>query len=180
MRAVFAADTASQSLDEAIASTGCSRGTGSNHLNEQERETGCTIRRGKRRALKADGLQTERQNAKRRASVRDFHSFRVTWITLALAAGIPLELVQRVTGHRTAAVVLKPSFRPGREDFRQVLFKAMPKMLADGGQKLPKEEMQAIGDRTSVRAGTRGSTRLLELLGNAATRFKSQYGRNPD
>lgn len=78
MRAVFAADTAGQSLDEAIASTGCSRGTGSNYLNELERETGCTIRRGKRRALKADGLQTERQNAKRRASVRDFHSFRVT------------------------------------------------------------------------------------------------------
>lgn len=36
-----------------------------------------------------------------------FHSFRVTWIALALAAGVPSELEQRVTGHRTAVVVLK-------------------------------------------------------------------------
>ena len=97
-----------------------------------------------------------------------------------MTCDVPLELVQRVTGHRTAAVVRKLCFRPGREDFRQVLFKAMPKRLTDGGRKLPKEEMRAIGDRTSARAGKRGSTRLLELPGNAAPRFKSQYGRNPD
>ena len=42
------------------------------------------------------------------------HSFRVTWITLALAAGVPLELVQRVTGHRTVEVVMKHYFRQGR------------------------------------------------------------------
>jgi integrase len=48
-----------------------------------------------------------RVNGKRRAWVHDFHSFRVTWITLALAAGVPLELVQRVTGHRTVLVVLR-------------------------------------------------------------------------
>jgi hypothetical protein len=59
----------------------------SNYLNELERETGCSIIRGKPRALKTDGLQTERGNGQRRASVHDFHSFRVTWITLALAAG---------------------------------------------------------------------------------------------
>jgi hypothetical protein len=69
----------------------------------------------------------------------------VTWITLALAAGVPLELVQRVTGHRTVEVVMKHYFRPGREDFRQTIMKAMPKMLADGsGQKSVKEEVMAI------------------------------------
>jgi integrase len=74
-------------------------------------------------------LQAEREKGKRRASLHDFHSFRVTWITLALAAGVPLELVQRVTGHRTVAVVLKHYFRPGREDFRQTILKAMPRKL---------------------------------------------------
>jgi hypothetical protein len=49
---------------------------------------------------------------------------------LALAAGVPLELVQRVTGHRTVEVVMKHYFRPGREDFRQVILKAMPTALA--------------------------------------------------
>ncbi len=59
----------------------------------------------------------------------DFHSFRVTWITLALAAGVPLELVQRVTGHRTVEIVLKHYFRPGREDFRETIMSAMPELL---------------------------------------------------
>jgi hypothetical protein len=116
----------------------------SNYLNKLERETGCAVVRGKRRALKTDGLQAERENGKRRASVHDLHSFRVTLITLALAAGVPLELVQRVTGHRTVAVVMKHYFRPGREDLRTAIFKAVPKMLADGGQRSVKDEMRQI------------------------------------
>jgi hypothetical protein len=136
----------------------------SNYLNELERETGCPILRGKRRALKIDGLQTERGNGQRRASVHDFHSFRVTWITLALAAGVPLELVQRVTGHRTASVVLKHHFRPGRADFQQVLSKAIPKMLADGGQKSPKEEMREIIARVTPKTLKWDRARLLDLL----------------
>lgn len=66
-----------------------------------------------------------------------------------MAAGVPLELVQRVTGHRPAAVVLKQYFRPGREDFGQVLSKAMPKMLGDGGRKSPKEEMRSMIERVT-------------------------------
>jgi len=45
---------------------------------------------------------------------KDFHSFRVTWITNALSAGVPMEIVRRVTGHQTVEVVLKHYFRPGR------------------------------------------------------------------
>ena len=114
--------------------------------------------------MKTDGLQVERENGKRRASLHDFHSFRVTWITLALAAGVPLELVQRVTGHRTVAVVLKHYFRPGREDFRQAIFKAMPKMLSDGGQKSAKEEMRDIIERATPRTWKRDKAKLLELV----------------
>jgi hypothetical protein len=117
--------------------------------------------------LDTDGLQAERENGKRRASVRDFHSFRVTWITLALAAGVPLELVQRVTGHRTAEVVMKHYFRPGREDFRAAIFKAMPKMLADGGQRSAKEEMREIIHRVTPRTWKSDKARLLALLDKA-------------
>jgi integrase len=125
---------------------------------------GARIVRGNRRALKTDGLQAERENGKRRASIRDFHSFRVTWITLALAAGVPLELVQRVTGHRTVEVVMKHYFRPGREDFRAAIFKAMPKMLADGGQRSVKEEMRENLEGMNAQTWRQAKSRLLKLL----------------
>lgn len=145
--------------------TGCSRGTVSGHLNEIERETGCTILRGNRRALQSDGLHAERETGKRRASVRDFHSLRVTWITLALAASVPLELVHRATGYRTVGVVMKHYFGPGREDFRTAIFKAMPKMLADGGAQKPvKDEMRAIIEGMTARTWRRDRAKLLELL----------------
>jgi hypothetical protein len=83
---------------------------------------------------------------------------------LALAAGVPLELVQRVTGHRTVEVVMKHYFRPGREDFRQAILKAMPKMLADGGQKSAKEKMIKIIERATPRTWKRDKAKLLEML----------------
>ncbi len=88
-------------------------------------------------------IHMERKEGLRRASVRDFHSFRVTWVTLALTAGVPLELVQKVTGHKTTDVVLKHYFQPGREAFRQALQVAMPKLLTNG-QKSPKEQIKII------------------------------------
>jgi integrase len=164
LRAVFDAYAGGAPLDEVMAATGFSRGAVSNYLNEIERETGTSIVRGHRRAPKIDALQEEREVGLRRASVRDFHSFRVTWITLALAAGVPLELVQRVTGHRTVAVVLKHYFRPGREDFKQVLFKAMPNMLGATALAPAKVNMRRIIERMTHRTLKKDRVRLLGLL----------------
>jgi hypothetical protein len=72
-----------------------------------------------------------REDGMRRASVRDFHSFRVSWVTVALTAGVPLEIVQRVTGHRTSDIVLKHYFQPGKEDFRRTLALRLPALLGD-------------------------------------------------
>jgi hypothetical protein len=164
MRQVFNAYAGGASLDEAITASGCSRGTVSNYLNELERETGASIVRSHRRAVMTDVLQEERENGQRRASLHDFHSFRVTWITLALAAGVPLELVQRVTGHRTVAVVLKHYFRPGREDFRQHLLKAMPQILRIGTDNSPATEARHILMAMTAKTWRRDRARLLELL----------------
>lgn len=79
------------------------------------------IHRGEAHEVREKGLHI--------ANVRGFHSFRVTWITMALAAGVPMELVRRVTGHKAAEVVLKNYFKPGREDFRKVLEGAMPTLM---------------------------------------------------
>jgi len=115
---------------------GVVKSTVSAYLRTVEEVTGLELRstrkRQKRERLKHLGdVHASRENGKRRASVRDFHSFRVTWITLALSAGVPLELVQRVTGHRTTDVVLKHYFRPGRDAFKQAIESAMPKMLTE-------------------------------------------------
>jgi integrase len=167
LRAVFDAYAAGAPLGEVMAATGFSRGAVSNYLNELERQTGTSIVRGNRKAPKTDSLQEERVVGLRRASLHDFHSFRVTWITLALAAGVPLELVQRVTGHRTVAVVLKHYFRPGREDFRQVLLKAMPRMLSAADQPpLPTVICQLLEGMTS-RTWKRDRDRLLGLVRDA-------------
>ena len=76
-------------------------------------------------------IHAERKDGLRRASVRDFHSFRVTWVTLALTAGVPLELVQS----------------------------AMPKLLTNGS-KTPKEQMLEILDATTAKTWKKDVARL--------------------
>jgi integrase len=65
----------------------------------------------------------------RESSAYDFHSFRVTWVTIALAQDVPMEIVRRVTGHSTISVVIKHYFHPNREDFRRVLENKLPSAL---------------------------------------------------
>ena len=164
MREIFTAYMEDQGIKDVMTSTGASRGSISGHLNEIERAIGCPVIRGRSAGTPTAALQAERGNGKRRASIRDFHSFRVTWITLALAAGVPLELVQRVTGHRTVEVVMKHYFRPGREDFRQAILRAMPKMLGERSQQTARDEMRQIIGRVTPRTWKRDKARLLELL----------------
>jgi len=80
--------------------------------------------------LKTKGaFHQQRKKGLRRASVRDIHSFRVTWVTLALNAGVPLDLVRKITGHQTVDVVLRSYHQPGREDYRRELMAKLPQAL---------------------------------------------------
>ena len=65
----------------------------------------------------------------RRASVADWHSLRTTWVTLALSAGVPVELCRLVTGHQTVNVVMKHYFKPQAEHLRAVLGDKLPDVL---------------------------------------------------
>ncbi len=96
-----------------------------------------------KKLARGDVHQT-RKGGLRKASVRDFHSFRVTWVTLALSAGVPLEIVQKVTGHRTAGIVMKHYFQPGREDFRRTLAGKMPSLLVGGTPKAEPPSLKEI------------------------------------
>jgi len=64
---------------------------------------------------------------------------------------MPLELVQKVTGHKTTDIVLKHYFQLGREEFRQTMQSAMLKLLANG-HKTPKEEMRELFDAVKPKA----------------------------
>jgi len=151
MLAVFEGYMEGKSASAAAVAAGVCKASGLAYLNEVEAAAGCRIVRGRTggcsfvAALRSDAslLRVRRPGGVRRASVRDFHSFRVTWVTLALTAGVPLELVQKVTGHKTTDIVLKHYFQPGREDFRQALHSAMPKLLTNG-HNTPKEEMREL------------------------------------
>src|SRR5271154_5290995 len=114
-------------------------------------------------ALKRGEIHVTRKEGLRRASVRDFHSFRVTWVTLALTAGVPLELVQKVTGHKTTDIVLKHYFQPGKEAFRQALQSAMPKLLTNG-QKTPRDEMREILAESTAKTWKSDKAQMEKLL----------------
>ena len=99
-------------------------------------------------------IQKTRVTGLRKASLRDFHSFRVTWVTLALSAGVPMEIVQKVTGHRTASIVMKHYFQPGREDFRKTLASKMPALLGGGPKAEPPDNLQLRAKLTAMEPTT--------------------------
>jgi integrase len=112
-------------------------------------------------------IHAKRTGGLRQASVRDFHSFRVTWVTLALTAGVPLELVQKVTGHKTTDVVLKHYFQPGREEFRRLIQTNMPALLTCGQNapaQTPKDQALAILAKATPKTWKRDCASLKALL----------------
>ena len=66
----------------------------------------------------------------RAASIRGFHSFRVTWATSALLAGVKEDLVRKVTGHKTVSILFDHYFKPGREELRRTLKEKMPQLFS--------------------------------------------------
>lgn len=166
MTTVFHHYMTGKNIEAVMEAAKVSKGSVSGYLNEIEAAVGSQIIRGKVEAAKPNptaGLQVKRKLGLRLASVRDFHSFRVTWVTLALTAGVPLELVQKVTGHKTTDIVLKHYFQPGREAFRAALQTAMPRLLMNG-QKTPQQELHDIVSKMDADTWKRDKPRILKLL----------------
>lgn len=118
-----------QSVKRIERETGYSRGSVSGYLGDLEEITGLKITKGYQKEPK--NKEAELKGRLKRGSVRGWHSFRVTWITSALAAGLSMELVRRVTGHAAVDVVLKHYFRPGRAQFKEAIEKVMPALLPE-------------------------------------------------
>jgi len=148
--------------------TGFAKSTVSTDLHTVEGLIGKAFMRvrGKntRLAVKA-ATQIQRAKGQRAASVRDWHALRATFVTLALAAGVPVELVRRVTGHATVEVVLKHYFRPDRDQFKALLTDAMPKVLTGKSDKPePGEELATLAAKLAKgKATDEDRTRIREL-----------------
>lgn len=150
---------------------GVSRATISNDLRTIEVWTGLSIVRGRNNttSLKqsiATLTRVSRPIGQRAASIHDWHCLRVTWITFALAAGVPMELVRRVTGHATVEVVLKHYFRPDREQFRTALVNAMPDLLAlnDSSKSTLEDELVELAMKLKNGIATEEDRRRIRLL----------------
>ena len=165
---------AGESVREIEKATGCFRSTLSADLHAVENWTGKHfMHRGAGRHSKASitaavarTTRTQRKHGQKAASVRDWHSLRTTFVTLALAAGVPVELVRRVTGHATVEVVLQNYFRPDREQFRAVLTSAMPGVLIGPkrGHEEPAEELAALAKKVASGTATREDKNRLRVL----------------
>ena len=167
MLKVFDLYMAGKSTAEIAAETAISKGSVSLYFKRIEEAVGAPIvrcRRSKRTGRARGAVHASRPGLKR-VNQRGFHAFRATWVTLALTAGVPMELVRKVTGHTTADTVMTHYFQPGQEAFREALMKAMPTLLTGGDAKPPRDaQMKTILDGMNAKNWKTRRDELLALL----------------
>jgi integrase len=173
MRAVFNAYMDGTPGAEIVTANGVSKGTVSGYLNEIELSIGARVIRGRHGAagynlsalIKAGGAGICSQKTKglRRTSIRGFQSFRVTFVTIALTSGVPMELVRKITGHRTVEVVLTNYFHPGMDDIRKAFQDAMPRLLMNGAKSRDEQLLEMVANM-SPETLKRDKARLLAVL----------------
>ena len=123
------------SIKEIVRVTGRALSTTSGDMATVEKLLGYQFVRKQEPSLKHEIDQLTRAPRSRgvkSASIRDWHALRTTFVTLALSAGVDVELVKRVTGHKTTAIVLEHYFRPDRKTFKAAFAEALPDVLTGG------------------------------------------------
>lgn len=181
MEAVFMAYLAGQGLPAIARGLGLSKSTVSLHLNAIEELTGAAVLRRRPASPVPESVRGaihgERgQGVMRRASVRGWHSFRVAFVTRALAAGMPEELVRRVTGHTAVDVVRRHYFKPGREEFKREFERAMPRFLMNG-TKTKDEQLKEIIEGMTAKTLKRDKSRLLAIIAGDDMKESRPRGR---
>jgi integrase len=172
MRAVFNLYMDGKSFPLILRELALSKGSVSGYLNEVERMIGAAVIRTRKTPdplpeIVRDVVNVERENGLRRASVRDFHSFRVTWITLALARGVKPETIRQVTGHTADDVMLRHYDQRSQEQLREQIRSAMPDFLTNGtnGNGHDRQEhARDIAERMTARTWKKDKARLLAIL----------------
>jgi integrase len=154
-RRILALHFEGKSGQEIAAEIGTSGGGVSDYLHAIEETGEMALVSPPKREAPARATLAEIQEGEpraRRGSLCGWHSFRTTFCTLALAHGVPMEILRRITGHQTAEIVLKHYDRRGREEMRKAFAKAMPKAIvgaigtggAASGNGMPIIDVEAV------------------------------------
>lgn len=61
---------------------------------------------------------TPKVKGQRRNSIKDFHALKTTWITMALNAGVPMAMIQKVAGNASVRVVMENYYQPAKDDLK--------------------------------------------------------------
>lgn len=170
MKTIFTARLSGKNVPEIARECGFSKSTVFMHLKELEGMIGAAVLFSSRRTppsvVARGGMRAERRDGQRlkRGSLRGWHSFRVGFVTRALAAGMPEELVRRVTGHKAVEIVRRHYFKPGRDEFRREFEKAMPRLMMNG-TKSRDEQLREIIEKMTAKTWNKDKARILNLLG---------------
>lgn len=111
-------------------------------LREIEKLTGEALRpmaskkeHGKTRLDLIEKTRQEREIGQRAACLYGWHSFRHTFVVLALKAGVPVEDVRLIVGHGEAETTISNYYNPEREHAVESLKKGMEGNVLDGRKK---------------------------------------------
>jgi hypothetical protein len=88
------------------------------------------------------------------ASRYDFHALRTSFVTMALNAGMKIEMLKALTGHSLVETVVRFYFKPKGTDARAELEAALPDVLTGRNGAAPRQ----------IGAGVAGLARQLQAL----------------
>lgn len=130
------------------AAMGIARGAVSAYLHEMEQVGKVALVSPAATDTPRKATLAERKEGETRAragSLCGWHSFRTTFCSLALANGVPMELLTRITGHKTAEIVEKYYNQSKREQSRRAFGAAMPRAIAGAVEDADRvEEFEAV------------------------------------
>lgn len=119
------------------------------------------------KAAVAELTRVSRETGQRAASVLDWHCFRTSWITLALANGVPETTVRAVTGHSAVDIVIKHYFKPNRAQLREALASALPDVLtgrAGQGKQSVADELAVLASKIQSGGATETDRKRIRAL----------------
>lgn len=119
-----------------------SKGSVSNYIDRIEKAAGHPIIRRQVKAIQDQRVAQDSakehpvkplpRRGKIRTNTRGFHALRATFITQALAAGVPVEVVKMISGHSATETVLRHYFNPDEKTVFNTIRAAMPRLLTLG------------------------------------------------
>ena len=131
---------------EIAAALGVARSQVSMDLRDIEKLTGEELRpmaaKSVQRKTRLDLIEQTRQTrgiGKRAACIYGWHSFRHTFVVLALKAGVPVEDVRRIVGHGEAETTLSNYYNPEAKHAAESLRKRFSGTVLDGGTRKGKK-----------------------------------------